>query len=366
MKITFLIIVLVHALIHLLGFVKGFKIKEIKELTTPVSQTMAVAWLIAALLLLTFAIMYASHADYAWLVGAIALSISQLLIILFWKDAKFGTIPNILIAVASIAAWGDYHFAQTVRKETQILISANNTFNQGIVTETDIAQLPEPVKNWLRHCGAVGKPFIHLGKVLQHADMKMKPEQENWMPATAVQFTAIDHPAFIWTVKANMNSLLRFKGIDRFENGKGRMLIQLNALVNVVNEQGPKLDEGVLQRYLGEMVWFPSLALSKYISWEQLNDTTAKATMQYKGTSGSGIFYFNKEGRVEKFTAMRFKDNKAQAKRQEWIMQITAYKTFEGISVPAKMTATWIMENTSWTWLKLSIESISYNENVLK
>ena len=118
----------------------------------------------------------------------------------------------------------------------------------------------------------------------------MKPEQEKWMTASAIQYTTIDNPAFIWKVDVKMNSLLNFQGLDKFENGKGEMLIKINSLINVVNEQGKKLDEGTLQRYLGEMVWFPSLALSPYITWVQINDTTAKATMSYKGTHGSGTF----------------------------------------------------------------------------
>lgn len=51
-----------------------------------------------------------------------------------------------------------------------------------------------------------------------------------------------------------MNPLLFFLGRDKFEAGRGDMLIQLNALFTVVNEQGEKIDEGALQRYLGEMV----------------------------------------------------------------------------------------------------------------
>ncbi|MDN5330561.1 MAG: hypothetical protein PWP35_2348 [Bacteroidales bacterium] len=41
------------------------------------------------------------------------------------------------------------------------------------------------------------------------------------------------------------------------------MLIKVNSLIPVVNEKGNKLDEGTLQRYLGEIVWFPSLWGSK-------------------------------------------------------------------------------------------------------
>lgn len=213
------------------------------------------------------------------------------------------------------------------------------------------------------HFTSIGKPFISVGKVLQKAEMKMKPGQDNWMPASAIQYTTIDKPAFIWIADVKINELLSFRGRDKFENGKGEMLIKINSLINVVNEQGEKINEGAIQRYLGEMVWFPSLAVSPYITWEQLNDTTAKATMLYKGTKGSGTFYFNSDGNFTKFSALRYKDHKPGAKRYEWVLLVNGYKTFEGSKIPAKMTATWKLEEGDWTWLKLEITSITYNKN---
>ena len=193
----------------------------------------------------------------------------------------------------------------------------------------------------------------------------MKPEQADWMSATATQYTTIDIPAFIWIVEVKMNSLLSAVGRDKFENGKGEMLIKLNSLLSVVHEKGEKIDEGSLQRYLGEMVWFPSLALSPYIRWEPIDDSAAKATLTYKGTTGSGTFHFNSRGEVTAFSALRYKGNESTAKRHEWIMNITDYKSFEGIKVPCKMTATWKMDGGDWTWLRLEVTDIQYNSNAL-
>lgn len=363
MRIAFLIIVLFHGLIHLLGFVKGFELKEVKELSLPISRTMGVFWLIATVLFLTYGILYVLNAKYAWLIGLIAVVMSQFLVFMFWKDAKFGTIPNVLLLVVSVFSLGYYNFQELVQQETHHLLSQKVSTANRTLMERDIAQLPEPVKRWLRNSGAVGKPFASYGKVSQLAEMQMKPEQKNWMTATAVQYTTIDNPAFIWAVDVKMNGLLNFQGRDKFEDGKGEMLIKMNSLIHVVNERGEKLDEGSLQRYLGEMVWFPSLALSPYLSWEPINDHQAKATMTYKGTSGSGTFYFNSEGDVTKFSALRYKGNEADAKRYEWEMNISGYKTFEGIKVPAKMTSTWKLDQRDWTWLKLEVTDIKYNQH---
>ena len=60
-----------------------------------------------------------------------------------------------------------------------------------------------------------------------------------------------------------------------------------------------------MQRFFGEMVWFPSLALSPHITWEPINGKSAKATLDYQGTSGSGTLFFNEEGDVIRVSALR-------------------------------------------------------------
>ena len=363
MKIAFLILVLLHGLIHLLGFVKGFELKEVKELTLPISKALGVVWLSATILFLTYGVLHLLNFKYAWLIGLVAVVISQALIILFWKDAKVGTIPNVIILTVSIISFCSYNFQKVIQRETAQLLHKNRRTENRVCNESDLTNLPEPVRKWLRNSGTLGKPFIRYGKVTQIAEMQMKPEQENWLSVTATQYTTIDNPAFIWSVDVKMNGFVNFRGRDKFDDGKGEMLIKLNSLFNIVNERGEKLDEGTLQRYLGEMVWFPTLALSPYITWEQIDGNTAKATMFYKGTSGSGTFYFNSNGDVTKFSAIRYKGNDPDAKRHNWEMNILDYKRFEGIKVPAKMTSTWKLDDKDWTWLKMEVTDLKYNNN---
>jgi len=363
MKVAFLIIVLLHGLIHLLGFIKGFELKEVRELTLPISKSMGFVWLTATTLFLTYGVLHMLNSKYAWLIGLIAVVISQVLIILFWKDAKFGTILNIIILAVSIVSFGYYSFQKIIQQETAQLLSKNISIQNRTLNESDLTNLPESVKKWLRNSGALGKPLISYGKVTQIVEMQMKPDQDNWLTATAIQYTTIENPAFIWSVDVKMNSFVNFQGRDKYDDDKGEMLIKLNSIFNIVNERGEKLDEGTLQRYLGEMVWFPSLALSPYITWEQIDEHAAKATMTYKGTSGSGTFYFNSNGDVTKFSALRYKGNETDAKRYDWEMNILGFQTFEGIKAPAKMTSTWKLDDKDWTWLKMEVTDIKYNKN---
>ena len=116
MRAVYLIFVLLHGLVHLLGFVKGFGFKEVKELTIPISKPIGFLWLTATIIFLTYGILYLSNSKYVWFFGLVAVTISQILIIMFWKDAKFGAIPNVLILTVSIASFGYYNFQTLVQQ----------------------------------------------------------------------------------------------------------------------------------------------------------------------------------------------------------------------------------------------------------
>lgn len=279
---------------------------------------MGLFWLTACITSLFYAVMFYVNYKYAWLFGFIMVFISQLLIILFWKDAKLSTVINIVILLVSIMALAQYNFKKLVQQETAYILNQSEISNELIINENDIKNLPVPIKRWLRQSGVMGKPFINLGELKQDVKIRMRPGEENWINATALQYTRVDNPAFIWTIDANVNDLLNFQGRDKFEYGKGQMLIKVNSLINLVNGEGEKLSEACMQRYLGEMVWFPSMALCPYISWKQINDTSAVATMNYQGTRGSVSFYFNSDGDFSKLIAQRYKDNEADARRYEW------------------------------------------------
>ena len=364
MKYFFGLVILIHALIHSLGFVKAFSFTEIKTLTLPIVKWQGLLWLLAMVVIMLYAIAWFTQYRFSWLLGFGAVILSQVLIVIFWKDAKFGTLPNAMMLIVSLLSYGSYRFQQQGNFETAEFIKQNKSAT-AILREEEISGLPEPIKRWIRHSGVIGKPRIAIARITQLAEMKMKPDAQEWMGATALQYSSTENPGFIWTVNANMNSWLNFQGRDRLMDGNGEMLIKLYGLITVVNASGPKVNEGSLQRYLGEMLWLPSLALSPHIGWREVNDSTAIATMAYRGTTGSGTFYFNKEGDFVKFTAMRYQGNEPDSQRYEWILEVSDYAVFEGIKVPSKMTATWRLKEGDWTWLKLEVTDIRYNTHAI-
>lgn len=103
-KIIFSFVILIHGLIHLLGFVKAYDLAPVEQLTEDISKIIGIFWLLVSVLFLATVFLYFTQNDVWWMVGSAAVIISQILIILSWSDAKAGTIVNIIIAIPIIMA----------------------------------------------------------------------------------------------------------------------------------------------------------------------------------------------------------------------------------------------------------------------
>lgn len=361
-KIIFLFILVIHGLIHLLGFIKAFNLSQVNQLTVFISKPIGLIWLFSAILFLATSALVLFNKQWVWIPAIIAVITSQILIFISWEDAKFGTFPNVIILIFAILSFGAWNFNTLIDKELDSLLSQPNGENTGIITKEMLTPLPSPVQRWLTDIGITGQAPIHTAYFEQKGMMKLKPDQKDWAPAEIDQYVTTDHPGFIWKVRMKMLPLIDIVGRDKFQAGSAEMTIKIGSLFPVVNERNnQKTNQSTLQRYLMEMPWYPSAALSPYITWEEIDDHSAKATMNYEGVTGSAIFYFNDSGEFLRVSAMRYKESDKNAEPIECIGEAKEYKIIEGLKIPAKIEVSWVLDEGIFTWYKLEILNVRYN-----
>ena len=77
------------------------------------------------------------------------------------------------------------------------------------------------------------------------------------------------------------------------------MRIKLAGIFPISNSNdNEKTDQSSLQRYLMELAWYPSAVISPLITWEEIDEQTAKATMEYAGLTGSATYFFNEQNEL--------------------------------------------------------------------
>ncbi len=222
--------------------------------------------------------------------------------------------------------------------------------------------LPATVQTWLMNSGAVGRPQIESVRLKQKGLMRSKPGGETWSSMSAEQYFTVGEPSFIWKANMDMMPGISIQARDKYIDGKGEMKIKFLSLIPIANSSGSRIDQGTLQRWLAEICWFPGAALSPYIQWERIDDESAQATMTYRGVSGSAVFHFDTKGDITACTADRFMSSGNKMSLEKWEVKSIEYRVMNGIRIPVKSEATWKLKTGNFTWLKLEITEIEFDE----
>lgn len=361
MKPLLIVIIFLHGIIHLIGFVKGFFPASLEKVSLTVSYSMSVVWLLTSVLFLASGISLAAAKSWWHIPALVAVVLSAVLIISIWQEARFGMILNLVVLVAALISIGNQNFDAKLNSELKIITPEIDLKSTEKLDKTAISQLPQTIQNWLKASGAFGKEKVQKIVLTQDFKMKLNPEQKNWYHANARQVFNVNLPAFVWTVDLKMNPLIHIRGRDKFFEGKGEMEMRMNGLIPLGKETGFRIDEGTLQRFLGEIVWFPSAATNDYIQWQAIDKQSATASMTYRDTKASGTFYFGDDGLFERYTAMRFKGNESDAKKYLWEIKVLENKSFNGVIVPSKCEAIWHLDEGLWKWSEIEIVTLEYD-----
>ena len=274
-----------------------------------------------------------------------------------------GVLAAAALVVALLAA-ATARFQRRIDDEARALLAGARAAEARPVDARDLDRLPPPVRRWLEVSGAVGRPRATTVRLKQRGEMRTGPDRP-WMPVVAEQYFSVDPPGFVWRVDARMMRVLPIAGRDRYAGGHGNMLIKLASLVAVADGSGPKMDQGALLRFLGEIIWFPSAAVGDTITWQAIDARSARATMTYGGTSASAVFTFGADGRFESLTADRYLGAGEGARLERWFIPVTESRVVRGIDMPVRGDAYWKLAGGDFDYYRWQVTDVEANHPAL-
>lgn len=261
----------------------------------------------------------------------------------------------ILTAIISFRYW---NFDRTVKNQVQTFsIPPNNTTT--IVTAEMLQKLPSPVARYLTYSRVVGKPIPQIVRLRQTGRIKQSPDA-SWMNFEADEYYAIHPPSFLWKASLPSYKIPFVFGLDRYNDAKGKMTINMLSLIPIVDAQGDEIDQGAMMRYLNEMMWFPAAFLGENISWKEIDDSSAEVTLTNSGKKATATLHFDAEGKLINFVAKRYMTVGKNYQLETWSTPLSEYGEFEGIRLPIKGRAIWKLTTGDFEYIQLEIESVQY------
>jgi hypothetical protein len=352
-----------HGLIHLMGFAKAFGYAELLQLTRPVSQVMGVAWLAAGLLVVASAVTIVAWPRSFWIVGAVALVMSQAVILSAWSDARAGTIANVvLLAVAQ--AWFTQG-PQSFRAQFQRDVAAGlaRPLEAPVVTEVDLAPLPEPVQRYLRATGVVGQPRVRNYRLRFRGRIRSGPDAR-WMPFEAEQQSFADQPTRLFFMHARMLAL-PVEVFHRRISGQATMQVKIAGVIPMVDARGEVMDRSEAVTLFNDMCLLASATLlDPAIAWEPVDARTVRARFTDGRQTISATLLFGDDGLLTNFIS----DDRSRSSRDgksftrlRFSTPVRDYRDFGTVRLGAHGEAQWILPEGEFTYGEFDLQEVTYN-----
>lgn len=361
----------VHGALHGLGLLRWWRLASLPGLGSPTIVSLSslgerlfgAAWGVAAVSFLVAAALRAARSDAGWTIAALAALLSQALIVVAWRDARAGTLVNVLVLLVSLIGLGHHRFVDGVRADARALLATGMRASRpdAAALGERVRALPAPVQAWLAASHVLDRPGgVATIRLRQRGELRTGP-QGAWMQASADQYVSVEPPAFLWHVETSWKGVAPISGRDSYGGGRGRMRIALGSLLNLVDAADDRIALGSMLRYLGETIWFPSAALAPSIAWEGIDERRARATLRDHGASVSGTFTFDPRGRVVRFDAQRYLGGGPEAKLTPWFATCVAWRRFEGVEVPTRGEVGWTLPEGPFVYYRWEILDVGFD-----
>jgi len=365
MRWVFFLLVVVHGLIHLMGFAKAFGLAELPQLSGPITRAMGVAWLAAGLLLLTTAVLFIHLPRIWWIVGLAAVVLSQYLVISSWAGAKAGTVANLLILVVVIygfASRGPTSFrAQYRRAVSERVDGAPDSMPP--LMEADVAHLPELVQRYLQVTGAIGRPRIHHFRAAWRGRIRSGPD-DPWMSFSAEQVNFVRNPARFFGMHATRSGL-PVDVFHVFRDGAASMRVRLLSLFPIVDADGPELTRAETVTILNDLCLLaPAALVDAPVRWEAVDERSVRALYTLGPNAVSAVLDFNEDGELVDFVSddrLAASEDGAQLTPMRWSTPVGDYRTFGPRRASASGTGLWHPASGTYAYIELELTGLEVN-----
>jgi hypothetical protein len=252
-------------------------------------------------------------------------------------------------------------FAEDLAAETE-----NYNLLRWRSSERNIAELPPLMQGHLRSCGYTDKESVICCRMLwKNTFLKFKPKGK-WMPTDFLQVNFVSEPARLVLMNTRLWGLFSFAARDKFQKGKGSMLIRLLGRLTLSDDHGKKMDQAELVTILAETMILPVYALQTYTHWETVNETTVKGTISHGGLTAAGLFHFNEQGRLGSFeTEDRYYEVNGRLQACRWTAEASGYISRGDLLLPSSYKATWHLPGGAYEYFRGELSGLEFNSTVL-
>ena len=357
MRIAFLLLLVLHAIVHMLWFAHSLGWISLDYFRKDIPAMVGFSWLLAALFFLWAAALLGRKKPNWFQPALIGVLISQMWIFSAWQDTKFGSLANLLVLIGTLVGFAKWEFETRFRQDAQALFD-NSVAGNRILAKDDLKTLPAALAAYITRSGAVGKPVPENFRLIFEGQMRQKGKP--WFSFTSEQYNFIPRPARLFFMKGRIRGLSVW-GYHSYLPPTAKMTIRALSLLPQLKIEGPEMYPTETVTFLNDLCLFaPGALVDERIHWEELDGLSLRATLTLKDMEVSATLYFNEAGDLVNFRSEdRYDVEKMQ--RFPFTTPVKDYREFNGMRLPSYGEAVWHYPAGEFVYGKFRLTSVSYN-----
>jgi hypothetical protein len=364
------VLLVAHGLIHLLGAAKGFGWAAVSQLKEGIGFAGGAMWLLAAVLVLATAALLAMGAPtWWWALALLAALASQVAIVTSWGDAKYGAVANVILLLAAaygFAALGPTSFHAQYDDLAAEAVADASPEPGDLVSERDLAELPEPLAAYVRRSGAIGKPRVRSFSAEFHGRIRSGPD-EAWMSFTGKQLNTFGpRPRRVFLMDATRSGL-PVTVLHSFKDTTATMRAKVLSLFPVVDASGAEMDRGETVTVFNDLVVLaPAAIVDAPVRWTAVDAQHVRGVFTDGDQTVSAVLTFDAEHDLVDFGSGGRQRASADGKSFDplrWSTPLHGHRDVDGRRVLVTGDGRWHAPAPEglFTYVEFHIDDIAYN-----
>jgi hypothetical protein len=235
-----------------------------------------------------------------------------------------------------------------------------------LVSEEDLAELPEPLAAYVRRSGALGKPRVMSFSARFHGRIRSGPDQA-WMPFTGKQLNTYGpHPRRVFLMDATRSGL-PVTVLHSFRDTTATMRVKVVSLFPVVNAAGAEMNRGETVTVFNDLVVLaPGAIVGAPVRWSAVDAHHVRGVFTDGDQTVSAELTFNAEHDLVNYVS----DDRTRASTDgksfeplRWSTPLSEHRDVNGRHVMATGEGRWHAPQPEglFTYVEFHVDDISYN-----
>jgi hypothetical protein len=231
-----------------------------------------------------------------------------------------------------------------------------------ILTEHDMAHLPEPVQRFLAASGVLGRRVPRTVRVETELTFHRAPGDRG-LTGASVQVNVFMRPSRVFLIRARMFGL-PVRALHRYRGDEATFQVRAAGLLTMVDQRGDVLSRGETVTVLNDTcVFAPAvLAVDPRLDWQAIDDRTAGVTFRNGRWTVSATLRFNERDELVDFWSDDRGDyDGGQFIERRWSTPLSEHREFSGLHLPGRGLTIYDRPSGQFVYGDFRIRSVEYD-----